>query len=443
MKIGQVNRALWALMLSGMLCLSGCSVVTEQIEANPEIQEQASFQVVALLGDLNDKVSNSKRTKLEDLVAETIFLCQKRESKKNYEIGKTEERLWKKISEVLDKETIRQYGKIDDEEEEKMEEVDYVEATLKRLKKVLSKDDYTEIKDLMEMINSEDSSVNESIDAQNQMQVLLQKYPQLDDKVTIMNLLDEGTQNHLAVYQIQKDYSITYQKGRASGLKDLNLKKQRELAVHWEEIKSILPEKSLNQFKYFAVTSDGEWGTCAYVMRIDSTGENWCISIDPADQTDDGLFPYTIVHEYAHYLSLNEKQVEYYDTDVAYPIARYWDYECIANENSYLQAYYNEFWKPILMDWMINSENVYFYTRHQNEFVTEYAATDCTEDFAESFAGFVLEKKAKTAQLQRKYDFFERYPEFIELRKDILKNIKKNKVLVNPEINPPYEEEAA
>ncbi|WP_206459925.1 hypothetical protein [Anaerovorax sp. IOR16] len=445
MKLRQLNRFFLPLMLGTMVFLSGCDLFAEQIEINPEILKQASTQTISLLGDLNDKVSDSNREKLEGLVAEAISLCQKRENKQNYEMGKTEGKLWNKISGILDKETIRQFGKIEDDEDEYEEspDVDYVEEVLTRLKKTISKEDYAEIHQLMEVVNADDSSVEETIDAQDKMKLILRKYSQLDVSATIMNLLDEPAQNHIAVYRIQNDYSIIYEKGSKSGLNDLNIEKQKEMGSHWNEIKSILPESKLNQFKYFAVTSDGEWGTCAYVMRIDKTGENWCISIDPADKIDDGLFPYTIVHEYAHYLSLNNNQVEYYDSDVAYPMDTYWDYECIAKKDSYLQAYYEQFWEPIYMDWLSDSENEYFYSRHQSEFPTEYAATDCSEDFAESFAGYVLEEKAKSPQLKNKYDFFDQYPEFVELKNEILNNVKKNKIDLSPEIDPLYEEEAA
>lgn len=446
MRIKKVNGVLLAVVLSLLMFVPGCSFQNEKIETTPQVQKQAIVQVASLLGDLNEKVSDSTRKQLEGIVAEAIMLCENREEKEEYEMDQTEEKLWTKISKMLDKETIRQYGKIEDEDEEEEEEenqVDYIEGVLNRLKSVLSKEDYHYINELMDTVNNEESSVEESITAEQQMHVLLQKYPQLDEKSTIMNLLDEGNQQHLAVYKINEDDSIIYQNGGENGLKPLNIKKQKELMEHWTEIKKILPESALDKFEYFSVTTDGEYGSSAYVMRIDSEGQNWCISIDPADVLDDGLFPYTMVHEYAHYLSLNETQVEYYDTDVVYPMEWYSDYECVAKDDSYLQAYYERFWEPILMDWMSDSENVYFYMRHQNEFVTEYAATDCSEDFAESFSGFVLEKKAATVEIQRKYDFFAHYPEFVTLKKEIVNNIKENNIWVNPEIDPPYEDELA
>lgn len=218
MKLRQLNRFFLPLMLGTMVFLSGCDLFAEQIEINPEILKQASTQTISLLGDLNDKVSDSNREKLEGLVAEAISLCQKRENKQNYEMGKTEGKLWNKISGILDKETIRQFGKIEDDEDEYEEspDVDYVEEVLTRLKKTISKEDYAEIHQLMEVVNADDSSVEETIDAQDKMKLILRKYSQLDVSATIMNLLDEPAQNHIAVYRIQNDYSIIYEKGSKS-----------------------------------------------------------------------------------------------------------------------------------------------------------------------------------------------------------------------------------
>lgn len=53
------------------------------------------------------------------------------------------------------------------------------------------------------------------------------------------------------------------------------------------------------------------------------------------------------------------------------------------------------------------------------------------------------EVKAKSPQLKNKYDFFDQYPEFVELKNEILNNVKKNKIDLSPEIDPLYEEEAA
>lgn len=61
-----------------------------------------------------------------------------------------------------------------------------------------------------------------------------------------------------------------------------------------------------------------------------------------------------------------------------------------------------------------------FYETHEEDFVSDYAATNVTEDFAESFAAFVLEAEPDSdSPLAQKLDFFWNVPEFVEIRAHI------------------------
>ncbi|WP_312353843.1 hypothetical protein [Aminipila sp.] len=182
---------------------------------------------------------------------------------------------------------------------------------------------------------------------------------------------------------------------------------------------------------------DGELGTYACVIPVDDQGQTWCMTVDPADIKDNGLFPYTVAHEMCHYLTLNEKQVDYYSDNItAYPADRYSDWECVAKENSYLQSFYEKFWKGMINDWANDPDNPYFYDRHKSEFVTGYASTECAEDLAESFCAYVFLKLAATPAMQAKFDFFEEYPELKKLKKEILIKVNQNNIYVNSEIEP-------
>jgi hypothetical protein len=220
----------------------------------------------------------------------------------------------------------------------------------------------------------------------------------------------------------------------------LGAEDQEALKEVWELTTDILPKEMFANFKYFKVAGDGEYGVMAYVTKLDSEGKIWCMAVDPADIYDDGIFPYTVVHEMAHYITLNETQVDY-DNDEFYPIDRYDDWFCVANEDSYIQAFYDSFWRDTMIDWYTNQENPYFYFRHKSQFVSGYASTDCAEDMAESFSAYVLMDNALTPEAQEKLDFFDSYPEFRSIKNDILNNVKENEVYVNPEIVPTYEQD--
>jgi hypothetical protein len=64
-----------------------------------------------------------------------------------------------------------------------------------------------------------------------------------------------------------------------------------------------------------------------------------------------------------------------------------------------------------------------FYENHQDEFVDDYAATNASEDIAESFAYFVFAPKpAGDTIAEQKILFFYAYPELAQLRSDILQS---------------------
>jgi hypothetical protein len=81
--------------------------------------------------------------------------------------------------------------------------------------------------------------------------------------------------------------------------------------------------------------------------------------------------------------------------------------EC-PRKNSYLNAFVRAFWYK---DHTANGAN----------FVTQYAATSPTEDIAESFTSFVLQRKPSVAEDigDEKILFFYQYPELISARERI------------------------
>lgn len=65
-----------------------------------------------------------------------------------------------------------------------------------------------------------------------------------------------------------------------------------------------------------------------------------------------------------------------------------------------------------------------FYIKYVDEFITDYAATNPVEDFAETFAFFVvLDKPEDNSIKSKKILFFYDYPEFLKIRDDIRRNI--------------------
>lgn len=228
---------------------------------------------------------------------------------------------------------------------------------------------------------------------------------------------EEPAGNALASFSIQ-DGQLT---GEQGGRRQKNQPSRRdEYAGLWEQVVRVLPPQDLGAFIQFTVWSDGKDGTMAFVQQLDEAGAQWEIALDPEDAQDQQDLTETILHEYAHYLSLNDKQVVYTDDQTA---STYNEVGMVSLPQSYLDQFYRQFWCNIESDWFVDSSGD-FYLRHASEFISEYASTDPAEDLAESFCFFVLLDKPQGETLaQEKLRFFYDYPELVEMRDDIRKNL--------------------
>lgn len=182
----------------------------------------------------------------------------------------------------------------------------------------------------------------------------------------------------------------------------------------WEQVEAMLPEGSMEAFDRFTVFTDGEEEILAYVVPVDDAGARWELAVDAQDVEDAGAFAETVFHEYCHYLTLNNKQVDYGGQPDP---GCYAESDLAARPNSYLNAFYQAFWRDYLDDRLAAPDSSGFYLRHADDFLTGYAATSPSEDIAESFAYFVLYDKGEGEGLQaRKQNFFYAYPELVTFR---------------------------
>lgn len=133
---------------------------------------------------------------------------------------------------------------------------------------------------------------------------------------------------------------------------------------------------------------------------------------------------FTLVHEFAHILTLNKTQIngEIFEKEKC---NNYYIDEGCLYKDAYLNEFYQKFWKDRFNAKVENSlEN---YNKKPTAFVTEYAATNPSEDIAESFVAFVFAKNNKNKQgiiANQKIFFFYKYPEIVKIRDTIHKNLK-------------------
>jgi len=159
--------------------------------------------------------------------------------------------------------------------------------------------------------------------------------------------------------------------------------------------------------------------TMAYVHRSENP-RFWTLGANLAYAEDRDILLATLVHEYGHIRSLGM-------TDVVPTTAACDTWElsegCVLPDSE-LNAFFVEFWEPYgdaAPPPDATDEPGTFYDEHEADFVSDYAATNVVEDFAESFMTFVLEPRPDAADspVARKLDFFWQLPDYVAARERI------------------------
>jgi hypothetical protein len=227
------------------------------------------------------------------------------------------------------------------------------------------------------------------------------------------------------------------------------LDEQEDTELHqqlWDYYAALIPAEQRGMIAEYAITTDGTGGTLASVAQTTYDPNLWTLNIDIADTANYYELTSTLVHEFAHLLTLGPDQVVpslavlnnpednniYLQELSACP--NYFPGEGCANADSYIDDFYFQFWEELREEWdPINLEEDEdtrtelldeFYSQYEDRFVTSYAATNPEEDIAESFAFFVFSPEpAGDTILEEKILFFYNYPELVELRAAILNNM--------------------
>ena len=192
--------------------------------------------------------------------------------------------------------------------------------------------------------------------------------------------------------------------------------------------------------------TDGQDNVLAAVAQTYDDPNLWGLEVDIADTQDYYYLSYTLVHEFAHLLTLGSDQVppseaifnnpddnDIYLNEVA-ACPNFFPGEGCSNGDSYINQYYSRFWLSIYDEWneinLEENDDLYyerlddFYYKYQDQFLTDYAATHPAEDIAESFSFFVFsEMPAGDTVAEQKILFFYNYPELVALRTNILANL--------------------
>lgn len=414
--------------LISALCLMMCfNSISVYAESNVQIYTVENARDV-FLGELVSKVNEQEKIGIADLVKDWKYYYDLRIKADVGMPSLKESLLMQKLNLKLDEYTEKYLLEENDYDYTESEEK-YKNYVIEKLKPVVSVMDYNKLYELCskyENYESDEVDVDKLID---DIEVILKKYSNLNTD-EIMQYILSGSENILAMYDISGT-NVTNKYIPFVTLEKNDTRVTNNYPMLWNEITNIIPEKYFQNFDRLIISSDGKYNDLAYVMANDSIGSRWNISIDPADAEDRELFYETIIHEYFHYMTLNETQGSYFKTP---RIQTYSDYEIVTNDNSYLNKFNQKFWGILSEESSVVSDGYLFYLRHKNEFINSYASTVVSEDICESFAFFVLRDKPKLNsddKVEKKLLFFYQYPELVEFRSIVRENIKK----VNPKFS--------
>lgn len=207
----------------------------------------------------------------------------------------------------------------------------------------------------------------------------------------------------LASYNVDRDGEMIYsysEEGKVS-------KELMEYHSHlWYSFSWLIPERYRKEINQFEVFESGD--TLAYISLQDKYGRFWTLGMNNEDIELASETLVTYLHEYAHFLSLNESQIDYWAATDECTSLFLRDSGCFY-EDAYLNAFYKRFWEPG------------GHGKIEDFYVSRYAMYSPEEDFSESFAHFVLtETPAGKNVMEEKILFFYEHKELVQLRTEIL-----------------------
>lgn len=190
----------------------------------------------------------------------------------------------------------------------------------------------------------------------------------------------------------------------------------------WQLLASITPEGELHKVGVFSgfVSGQERFITLATVSRpvIGNPAYQISINLDRAEANKDDLL-LTLAHEWAHIIGNDESEVDY--TLQPHECTTWHDGRGCYREDSLMWKWVQQFWGNGLIELVntkvdpspdVGRERCLFFPG----FLGNYAASHPREDFAESFAAFVVQVEVHGPELEAKMRWFAEQPELAQFR---------------------------
>lgn len=171
----------------------------------------------------------------------------------------------------------------------------------------------------------------------------------------------------------------------------------------------------------YKVANEPESERTAWVIEHRTRDGEWILGVNLARSTDPTQVAATLIHEYAHLIALRPGQVVPASDGCETLLLP----EGCAAPGSYLAMYHAEFWadygETATTTWNTDpAKALELYEAHPGAFVSEYAAMNIVEGFAETFSAYVhIDGAIPTTLAQGKLQFFDRFEEMVQIRERI------------------------
>jgi hypothetical protein len=237
---------------------------------------------------------------------------------------------------------------------------------------------------------------------------------------------NDGFYQELVRYQVKGDElsGATFQVAPAS-LESYKLDTTTHQEI-WDFFTTLIPSADRSMVDEFVIFTDGRDDYLAAVEQDDYKPDQWTLEVDIIDAEDRKALAATLLHEFAHLLTLDVGQAEPDD----YLCTQDYVNPGCGQPNSYIDQFYQAFWMDIYNEWAVinalpegdarDELMSNFYYTYQDRFLTEYATTDASEDIAESWVYFILLPPPNADTIaDQKVLFFYDFSELVDLRAEI------------------------
>lgn len=214
----------------------------------------------------------------------------------------------------------------------------------------------------------------------------------------------------------------------------VELQNTNEQFAVWDRFVELIPSEERDKIVEYWVFNNSESTTMAYVMPFSTDGlDEWIMAINLYDVFEgedlkyEGELDHTLIHEFAHVLTLDDEQI---DSEITLEecTLNYFPGEGCSRDGSFINRFVKRFWNDQMLETVERDENAYsIYDQKPDLFVTDYAATNPAEDIAETFTMFVLRPEPtcgpRSLISDQKICMFYEYPTLKDLRLEIREDL--------------------